>query len=253
MSGIVDLSGQRFGRLVVIRMADVKKDGRICWECLCDCGNTIVAVGKNLKNGQKKSCGCLRDGLYIAESSCNRGKRSDYGAIKENLVGKRFGRLVVVSLADNSASKHRGARWVCECDCGNITEVRADHLKNGSVRSCGCLARDVNKMFPNHVTHGATKGGCWDRLYVIWQGMKARCEKSYATSYPRYGARGISICDDWHDFETFRGWAIANGYTDKLTIDRIDSDGNYEPSNCRWATYTEQAANKKPRIVNMKG
>lgn len=103
------------------------------------------------------------------------------------------------------------------------------------------------------LTLGATKGGCWDRLYVIWQDMKARCEKSYATSYPRYGARGISICDDWHDFETFRGWAIANGYTDKLTIDRIDSDGNYEPSNCRWATYTEQAANKKPRIVNMKG
>lgn len=244
MKNPIDLSGLRFGRLVVTGKSEERRNGLICWECHCDCGSDIVAVGKNLKNGQKKSCGCLRSGLHLKESSCNRDKRIDHNVARNDLTGRKFGRLFVIGQAENSINR-RGARWLCKCDCGNEIIARGDMLNSGDVKSCGCLSRDINMVRPHHITHGATRGGQWERLYVIWQDMKARCEKRYSTSYKNYGARGISVCEDWHNFESFRSWAMNNGYTDELTIDRIDNDGDYEPSNCKWSTYKEQAVNKR--------
>lgn len=98
-------------------------------------------------------------------------------------------------------------------------------------------------------------GGTGTRLYVIWRNMKARCTKSYAAKYKNYGGRGISICNEWlNDFETFRNWSLSNGYSDDLTLDRIDNNGNYEPNNCRWVSNSEQQHNKRTnRMITFHG
>ena len=145
---------------------------------------------------------------------------------------QRFGRLIT--------QKYLGhCKWECQCDCGNATIVRADHLRSGCSRSCGCLRREDQSIRAK--THGQRK----TRLYKIWQGMWFRCENPNAKCYQNYGGRGIRVCDEWHRFEPFFDWAMVNGYQENLTIDRINNDGDYEPSNCRWADTFIQSNNKR--------
>ena len=167
------------------------------------------------------------------------------------ITGKRFGRILVIERADDAIMKngaHR-SRWKCLCDCGKTTIVIGANLTNGHTQSCGCLHREVTGE--KHRAHGLTR----TRLYRIWSNMKDRCYRKNNRYYSDYGARGITVCPEWRDsFEIFRDWAMANGYQDDLTLDRKDNDGPYSPGNCRWATKTQQANNKRNnRLITYNG
>ena len=150
----------------------------------------------------------------------------------KDLVGVRFGRLIVVSRAE---SVKRNSRWLCRCDCGNEIVVYGCHLRSGATKSCGCLNNEL--VSDRFKTHGKTK----TRLFRTWQNMRKRCENPKLKSYKNYGGKGVKVCEEWKDFVSFCDWAVANGYRDNLTIDRINPNGNYEPSNCQWLTRSENS------------
>lgn len=164
-----------------------------------------------------------------------------------DLTGIKFNRLLVVE-RDFTKGKNR-TYWKCQCDCGNITIVDGVKLKNGSTKSCGCLnaenrEKHIQKMTTHHLRNSS--------LYNIWIAMRRRCEDENGRTYKWYGGRGISVCSEWlgdNGFQNFYDWAMENGYENGLTIDRKDTNGNYEPSNCRWVTMKVQSNNTRRNIV----
>jgi hypothetical protein len=157
--------------------------------------------------------------------------------------GDQIGRLTVLREAEASYwSRFRKRRVVCLCACGKETVVCVSNLYDGHTQSCGCL---LTERLRDRGTHGETR----TRLYRTWRNMLARCRNPRNTAYRYYGAMGVTVCEEWqHGFVAFRDWAVAHGYAEHLTIDRIDPWGNYEPRNCRWATYLEQRHNQRKYV-----
>lgn len=282
---VINLSGQRFGKLTVLERTDNSSSGKSRWVCQCDCGNTTVVTLSNLRCGKVQSCGCSN--------------------IKD-LTGMKFGKWAVIKLSDTQFVG-KSMYWDCICECGTIRSVSSDSLVRGKSTSCGCTYRhdltgmkfgrlsvisweSRNFVFSagNHYkkiiykckcdcgkeievessallngsyrscgcyhnellskllsTHGQSK----TRLYNIWCNIIARCTNSNTKSYIDYGGRGISICKEWRKFENFMEWAISHGYAENLTIERIDVDGDYCPENCTWIPKKEQANNTRRSVI----
>lgn len=159
-------------------------------------------------------------------------------AAQLDITGKRFGKLVALT---REAPHQQPSRWIFQCDCGLRKSIRRSHVVSGAVNSCGCIVR--------------SRGG-WSqsRIMHIWRGMMSRCHKPTDHRWERYGGRGIQVCPEWHDFDTFRIWAEANGYLATLEIDRIDNEQGYFPKNCRFVTRAENVRNRAvTRLVEVDG
>lgn len=281
--------GERYGRLVIKEYDHKDQYGRYIYKCQCDCGNTAIVAYTSMRTGHTTSCGC-----YNREQS---------SADHDSRIGKKFNMLTIIDF-DHKSGAHMYYR--CRCDCGNEKVVRYDSLKDGSIKSCGCLQsnrvsqkdlshigeiwgrmtiiafdhtdKSYNKWYVARcqcgnekiVTYGSLKHGqvvscgCYsreihtkhgmshDRIYVIWKNMNDRCYDKNNKSYSNYGGRGISVCEQWRDpidgLKRFQEWSISHGYMEDLSIDRIDNDGNYDPTNCRWVDKIVQSNNKSSNV-----
>lgn len=224
----VDLLGRRFGHLTVISLSEKRgKLGALYYDCKCDCGKTVSIQAGNLKTRQ-----------YISHRGC---PLKDATTLKD-LTGERFGRLTVIR---RTGKDERGVLWECLCDCGNTKIVVGKNLRSGRTQSCGCLLNETRKL-PKVKTHGLTR----TRIYREYGSMISRCRPTYHM-HSRYYDRGITVCNEWTGegaFERFYSWAMQNGYSDDLTLDRIDNDKGYSPNNCRWVSNKEQQNNRGDNV-----
>ena len=208
-----NLTGLRFGKLTVVNESNERKNGAVCWVCKCDCGGWITTSSKNLEWANTRSCGCLHT---------------------FDLTGQQFGYLVVIGKSKKKQSNR--IHWFAQCSlCGNLTCVAANNLDRHHTISCGCL----------QPLKASTHGKSDTRIYEVWKNMLARCYNPKDNHYHNYGGRGIKVCDRWHTFETF--YEDMGDPPEGKSIERVENNGNYEPSNCIWATWQEQMHNKRAK------
>lgn len=226
-----DITGQKFNHLTAIRPIERNDHGEMIWEFRCDCGNVVNRVASYITNPRTKikACGCL----------------NKKGVPKIDMKGKQFTYLTVIDYAGTTG--RRRTMWLCECKCGKRVKVDGAHLRDGHTKSCGCYNREqisnLNKK----------TGKTNTRIHYVYWNMRNRCYRESDSNYQSYGGRGIRVCDEWlgeHGFENFLEWAELSGYKPdakrgECTLDRIDVNGNYEPSNCRWVSQSVQCNNKR--------
>jgi hypothetical protein len=156
-----------------------------------------------------------------------------------DIKGQKFGRLTVIEFHHSD----KGRYWLCKCDCGKFTILNTNKLKFGNTKSCGCLAKEKNSK--RFFKHGANK----TRLYICWKAMRQRVSAKNKYKLKYYYKRGITVCDEWKEFTNFSDWALLNGYSNFLTLDRIDNNKGYSPDNCRWIKQEEQTDNMRRNIL----
>ena len=236
--------GVCFGKLKVIREGPRVPNGAKTARGIvvqCECGSDeFVANINNLRSGRTTSCGCVKRQAAARTAAGQKGKSKEEitaNGRQSNLEGQVFGRLTVVEDLGN-VEGYRAYR--CTCSCGSETVVAAHRLLHEKgPRSCGCLQREA-------VTKHGMEG---TRVYKIWQGMKSRCYNRNHVSFKHYGGRGIAICERWlNDFAIFYA-DVGEPPSDRHTLDRRDANGNYEPGNCRWATWLEQVNNTRSNVL----
>ena len=216
-----DLTGCKINNWNIIEFKGLNKHSQSLWLCECDCPKKTQRVKTTSQIKQRGNCGCKN---------------------VENLKEQQFGRWLVIS---DPIYKNDRIYFLCKCSCEeeNICEVRSDNLKNGTSTSCGCWALETRTK------HGLSR----ERITNIWYDMIYRCTNKETKSFKNYGARGISVCEEWSDNNpqgliNFTNWAIVSGYKDNLSIERINVDDNYYPDNCTWITMAKQARNKTNTI-----
>jgi hypothetical protein len=225
-----DITGQKFGYLTAIRPARKEKNGATIWECKCVCGNKTYAHISALTSGQHKSCGCRLTSVMYSR---------DHGYNIDDYIGVKFNRLTILRYWGTTP---KGAKKVlCKCECGRQTIAVFSRVKSGETKSCGCLREE--RKIKAKTTHGMSNSP----TYETWASMKARCNNQNAANYYNYGGKGIRVCDRWNNsFESF-----VEDMGEKpigFSIDRINPFGNYEPTNCRWATPKQQARNRTNNV-----
>ena len=234
MKKLIDLTGQIFGNWKVLGRGETKKykSGKTATTWICQCIKNPLCQITKLGSALRK----------VKETTCH----GCQGCHEMDLVGRQFGRWTVLGKEDDYIDKSGRIYhvWKCQCSCANHTvkNVLAKNLLRGTSQSCGCLSIEFCKE--NFSTHHESE----TRLYGIWCNMRKRCNNPNDSAYPRYGGRGITVCDEWNEYENFRDWANTNGYDNTLTIDRINNDEGYNPNNCRWVDYKTQANNTRNNV-----
>ena len=220
--GLIDIAGQRFGKLVALEYV-----GKERWRTICDCGNEYIVYGQSLRKGLTTHCGCS--------------KSKRLGKPKRDLTGQKYGRLTFVSYAGKS-------KWVVKCDCGTIKTIQSYDVLKGLVVSCGCYHHEIMKgRVPVNRTHGLAH----TPIFNIWAMMKNRCTNPNCNRHQYYKDKGIKVCDRWLGENGFENFVHDMGErpSPEHSLDRIDNNGDYCPENCRWATYKEQSNNQTSNVI----